>query len=78
MNYELLDRSWYKRRDPVASNRVVTDVQLVDFKKEHNHFCDMYVDYSDGTSKKYIARVVWNELKEYWTVDGMHEAIRIT
>jgi|GEM_PF-1834149 len=35
------------------------------------------INYSDGSKKELIGRVIYNKLNDYWTVDGMEVAVRV-
>ncbi len=76
MKYEIIQKSWSKRRK-VDQSKEIDDIKFIDFKKEHNHFCKMEIRYSDGSEQTLISRVVYNEIKNHWTADGMHVAVRI-
>lgn len=76
MKYEVIEKSWSKRRKPDQAKEI-RDIKFIDFKKEHNHFCKMIVMYSDGSEKILISRVIFNEIKKHWTIDGMHVAVRL-
>lgn len=36
----------------------------------------MFVTYQE-TKQKYVARVVYNDINNYWTIDGMHVPVRV-
>lgn len=71
------ERDWYKRRAPNSTILKAVSCTVPDFKKEHNHFCDMFVQYDDGTEKRLFSRVIYNKLTDKWTIDGMHEAAEL-
>ncbi|MCH2058529.1 MAG: hypothetical protein MK214_18355 [Thalassotalea sp.] len=75
--FELIARDWYKRRTP--KDKVVTplSVEIPEFKLTHNHICKMQVNYSDGSEKQLIGRVIYNKLADRWTVDGMELAVNV-
>ncbi|RKZ47392.1 MAG: hypothetical protein DRQ58_06800 [Gammaproteobacteria bacterium] len=73
---KVIEKSWAKRRIPEKEKKVI-NVRIPDYKQEQNHFCDMHVEYEDGTKATYIARVIHNEIKDEWIVDGMHVAVKI-
>lgn len=76
--FEVLDRSWYKRRCPKKEREdKIVHLSIPEYKEEHNHFCNMFVEYASGRKENYISRVVYNSIKDYWTVDGMHVAVRV-
>lgn len=53
-------------------------VEVPDFKKEHNHFCNMYVKYSDDTEVVLRSRVLQNLVTKNWVVDGMKVLVDVT
>lgn len=77
LDLEILPRCWYKRREPNKQDGDIVGISMPDFKQEHNHLFDIYVEYADGTSKKYTGRTVYNEINDYWTVDGMFVAMKL-
>jgi len=76
LKYKLITKSWSKRRR-IDQPKEIEEIKFVDFKKEHNHFCKMEVHYFDGSEQTLISRVVFNEIKKHWIVDGMHVAVRL-
>jgi len=76
MKYQIIEKSWSKRRK-IDQPKVVDNIKFIDFKKKHNHFCKMLVCYSDKSEVTLISRVIFNEIKKHWTVDGMHVAVRL-
>ena len=77
MKYEIITKSWSKRRK-LDSQKSILKIEFLDFIKQHNHFCKMNVHYSDGTEESLISRVVYNEIKQHWSVDGMKVAVRLS
>lgn len=78
MRFEIMlrgERAWHKRRQLTKLPPQPVDVKIPDFKKEKNHMCKMIVTYDNGEVKEYISRVVYNHIKDYWAVDGMHESV---
>ena len=59
------------------SAKIINNISLIDFIKQHNHFCKMQVSYGDGSEQTLTARVIFNAIKQQWTVDGMQVAIRL-
>jgi hypothetical protein len=74
---EILKRNWYKRRVPEQKDDNISSVEVIGYEQTHNHFCKLKVTYSNSDVVEYISRVVYNEIKDYWTVDGMHVAVRV-
>jgi len=77
MKYEIINKSWSKRRKLDVEKEIV-NIEFVDFLREHNHFCRMLVSYKDGTEDNLLSRVVFNDIKQHWTIDGMKVAVRLT
>lgn len=73
---KIIEKSWYKRRRPEKELKAV-DVVLENYIQEHNHLCDMHVTYEDGSKATYIARVIYNDMRDEWIADGMHVAVRL-
>ncbi|WP_196139586.1 hypothetical protein [Aliikangiella sp. G2MR2-5] len=76
MKYEVIKKSWSKRRK-VDQSLEIKSISFQDFLKQHNHFCRMIVTYSDGKVDSLLSRVVFNEIKQHWIVDGMSVAVRL-
>jgi hypothetical protein len=76
MNYEIINKSWSKRRQ-LDPQKAITTIEFVDFKKQHNHFCRMLVNYADGSADNLLSRVIFNDIKHHWTIDGMKVAVRL-
>ncbi|REL27114.1 hypothetical protein DXX93_11415 [Thalassotalea euphylliae] len=75
--FKILARDWHKRRKPNPKTREPLSVEIPHFKREHNHMCTMVVTYSDNSKKELIARVIYNQLAQRWTVDGMEVAVEV-
>ena len=78
MNYkfEIIPKSWSKRRKPGAEHKPVS-VVIPDFELKHQHFCNMEVTYEDGSKQTFLSRVLQNKITQAWTVDGMHIAVKV-
>lgn len=76
-SFEIIAKDWYKRRRPNDKVAIPISVNIPDFQPIKNHICNMEVHYDDGTSKTLIARVIYNQLNDYWTVDGMEVAVKV-
>ncbi len=76
MNYEVIRLSWSKRRK-IDPPREINHIEVINFQKKPNHFCQLKVEFKDGNTETYLSRVTFNEIKSQWIVDGMHVAIRI-
>jgi len=76
MKYEIIKKSWSKRRK-LDIEKEILNIQFIDFLKQHNHFCKMIVTYSDSTEETLISRVIFNDIKKHWVIDGMRVAVRL-
>lgn len=76
MKYQIIPKSWSKRRQ-LDSEKTIQHIQFIDFVKQHNHFCTMKITYSDYSEERLSSRVIYNEIKAHWTVDGMKVAVRL-
>ncbi|GAA5134426.1 hypothetical protein [Thalassotalea piscium] len=75
--FNIIEKEWYKRE--TSTGQYITPVHVVipDYQQVHNHICNMVVSYSDGSTKSLIARVLFNEFNNQWTVDGMEVAVKV-
>jgi len=55
----------------------ISQITFLDFAKTHNHFCKMVITYCDSSEETLISRVIFNEVKQHWLVDGMSVAVRL-
>ena len=76
-SFELMQRDWYKRRKPNSDEVSIVDYEVIDFEKTHNHMCKIKITYSNGKEKVLIARVIFNQLTNVWTIDGMELALKL-
>lgn len=76
LQLEIIEKDWYKRRAPTAHAKAIA-VELIDFKPVANHLCDMKVTFDDGSEKILRSRVIFNNLRQQWTVDGAEVAVRV-
>ena len=74
--FEIIPKSWNKRRKPTKQPSVLS-VTIPDFELKEQHFCNMHVRYEDNSEKTYFSRVIRNQLTGQWTVDGMHVAVKV-
>ena len=70
MKYEIINCDWYKRRRGLPIPKAVS-VELVNFKKEKNSFCTMIATLDNGETVELLARVIYNSIKDHYTVEGM-------
>ena len=80
MNYQftIIEKDWYKRRQPTQVDAKPIKVSISDYQPIHNQFCQMHVEFDDGSQKTLIARVIQNKITHEWTVDGMSVAVRVS
>ncbi|GHG08258.1 hypothetical protein [Thalassotalea marina] len=75
--FDIIHKDWYKRRTLIGRQIKPVHVAIPDYQPIHNHICNMIVSYDDGSLKTLIARVLFNELSNKWTVDGMEVAVTV-
>lgn len=75
--FQIIAKDWYKRRMLSGKEIKPVHVAIPDYQQVHNHICNMIVSYNDDSIKTLIARVLYNELTEKWTVDGMEVAVTV-
>lgn len=75
--FEIIQKDWYKRRTITGKQVKPVHVAIPDYKPIHNHICNMIVSYDDDSLKTLIARVLYNELTNKWTVDGMEVSVTV-
>lgn len=74
--FEIIEKSWAKRRRFTQLPKPST-VSIPDFKLKENSYCNMLVEYDDGSVKELFSRVIRNHITHQWTVDGMHVAVKV-
>ena len=52
-------------------------VSIPDYQQTHDYICNMIVNFSDNSVKSLIGRVIYNELKQKWIVDGMAVTVNV-
>ncbi|WP_284245997.1 hypothetical protein [Thalassotalea insulae] len=77
MTFKIIEKDWYKRRQLTGKELSPVSVSIPDYQAVHNHFCNMFVRYNDGSEKSLLARVIYNKLTAQWTVDGMEVAVKV-
>ena len=77
MKYQIIEKSWSKRRK-LDKEKQIQHIHFIDFRKQHNHFCKMQIDYCDGSQQVLLSRVIFNEINQHWTVDGLQVAVRLS
>ena len=83
--FELLPQSWYKRRKPSDPERNIIEFEVMDFKKQDKHRCQIAVNFDDGKCLLLDARVYVNRthtieedgslsfVDNHWGVQGTNE-----
>ena len=74
--FEIIPKDWAKRRKAKAEATPIK-VSIPDFELKQQHFCNMQVQYADGSQKTLFSRVLKNHITGQWTVDGMHVAVKV-
>ena len=59
--FELMPQSWYKRRGPDNHPRKVIKFEVLGFKKQDKHRCQIEVRFDDGEQLNLAARVYVNQ-----------------
>mgnify|MGYP000135564806 CR=1 FL=1 len=75
--FKIIPKDWYQKRSLTGKKIEPVHVAIPDYQQVHNHICNMIVSYSDDSLKTLIARVLYNDLNEKWTVDGMEVAVTV-
>ena len=73
--FQIIPKDWYKRRSLTGKQVKPVHVAIPDYQAIHNHICNMIVSYDDDSLKTLIARVLYNDITQKWTVDGMEVAV---
>ena len=75
-SFEVIPKSWAKRRSAVAEP-VPISIEIPDFELKEQHFCNMHVTFDDGNKQSFYSRVLCNHITKQWTVDGMQVAVKV-
>lgn len=75
--FHIIARDWYKRKISNKNPIYPVKVSIPDYQQTHQYICNMIVNYSDHSVKSLIGRVIYNELKQKWIVDGMSVAVAV-
>ncbi len=76
MKYEIVKKSWSKRRK-LDTEKEISNIKFLNFIKQHNHLCKMHVTYTDQSEETLMSRVIFNEVNQNWAIDGMQVAVRL-
>lgn len=71
MTFIIQQLDWYKRRKPSEAPKPVS-VEVPDFRKEVNHFCDIQVIFDTGGVAMLKGRVTQNPITGIWSVHGIN------
>lgn len=71
--YNVINVHWCKRR-PHDIPPTVDTVELINYKQEHNAFCTMNVQYTNGQSVSLIGRVLFNDINKNWSINGVNSS----
>ena len=75
--FKIIPKDWYQKRTLTGKIIEPVHVAIPDYQEVHNHICNMIVSYSDDSLKTLIARVLYSDFNEKWTVDGMEVAVTV-
>ena len=67
----------FEQRVAHKQNIYPIQVNIPDYQQTDNYLCNMIVSYSDYSIKSLIGKVIYNKLKQKWTVDGMAVAVNV-
>ena len=62
--------SWFKRRNPTPEPKAIS-VEITGLELIRNHACTMLATYDDGNTYELGARVLHNDIKDTWSVQGL-------
>lgn len=71
MTFVIQQLDWYKRRKPELMPKPVS-VEVPDFRKEINHFCEIQVVFDTGDIVTMKGRVTQNPITGIWSVHGIN------
>ena len=74
--FEIIPKNWSKRRRFVPEPKPI-NVIIDDFSLRDNSYCNMHVEYDDGSHRDLLSRVIHNPHTDEWKVDGMHVAVKV-
>lgn len=77
ITFEVINKSWHKRRAATAPIVDIVSVEIPDYQPTHGFMCDMHITYSDQSQVTLLGRVLQNKITKQWTVDGMRIAVRV-
>lgn len=70
MKLELQKLNWVKRRKPTDKPQAIA-VDIPNLLLEREAKCDVWVDYEDGERRLLKGRVMFNEIKQTWSVSAI-------
>ena len=73
--FQIIPKNWYKKKRLTGEEVKPVHVAIPNYQAIHDHTCTMITSYSDGTLKRLKARVLYNDLSQQWTVDGVEVAV---
>lgn len=71
MPFEIRQLSWHKRRRATEAPQPLK-VEVPDFQKIPNHFCDINVTFDNGEVLVLHGRVSQNQVNHSWSVNGIN------
>lgn len=73
MPFEIRQLSWHKRRRATEAPQPIS-VEVPDFQKIPNHFCDISVTFDNGEVIMLQGRVSQNPVNHSWSVNGINSS----
>jgi len=70
MKLEIQDTNWSKRRTPKTTPQPLS-VEIPDLKLIREHKCRVLVTYSDSVIRELTGRVIFNEIKQTWSISAI-------
>lgn len=77
MHLEIIPKDWHKRRSADLIKVYPVSATVEGFEYVHNHFCTLIIEYNDKSTKRLLSRVLYNNIKGTWAIDGMEVAVRV-
>jgi hypothetical protein len=68
--FKINNLNWQKRRSPTKEPKPIS-IEVPDFKKELNFKCNVITQYDDGIERVLFGRVLYNEIKKEWSINGI-------
>jgi len=70
MKLKIENTNWVKRRRP-TDDPIPLNASIPDLKLEREAKCSVFVTYSDEVTRELKGRVLFNEIKQTWSVSAI-------